>query len=177
MFLYFVVRGICRSGSQVSSVVCEYIGDVCYWSLTRLDRALMVVIIYLSSGRDFLNSYLLKVREHRENDVIPTLQRWMNNDMDSFTRFEAGCARAVSLVVSKVGLRERNSMTVESIQRALRDELAKMKRSDLQLGGWLEDELVFEVSDVSYWSELGTQFYFNPPFHVKAAMGVLPGFH
>jgi hypothetical protein len=77
------------------------------------------------------------------------------------------------MVISKVGLRERNPASVESVQRAIRDNLLNMRDDQSTVG---DDGLLYDVTDISYWSEVGTQFYFNPPYDVKASMGVLPGF-
>jgi hypothetical protein len=73
----------------------------------------------------------------------------------------------------------RSPTSVEAIQRVLREALCNASHILKRENEDDEDRAcsTFENSDISYWSEIGTQMYFNPPYDVKAAIGVLPGFH
>lgn len=177
IILYFLCSTFRNVVALAREALVENLKEGLWRSVSFLDSCLLRIIRYLSHGRDFLARYQVAVREHREESVVTLVQRWMMNDMEACDRYAHGCARAVSLVISKVGLRDRNPMSVESVQRAIRDNLIAMRRKDLDLMGWNEEEELFDISDISYWSEVGTQFYFNPPFDVRASMGVLPGFH
>jgi hypothetical protein len=174
--VYFCTTLVVGLGNM-RNIALNMVASAVWHLVVGLDYCLLKVIKFLSQGRDFIARYEVAVREHRDTVVVDLVQKWMEDKLDECDRYVHGCARAVHLVISKVGLRPRNPMAVESIQRAIRDNLLAMKRKDLGLIGWSEDEELYDISDISYWSEVGTQFYFNPPYHVKAGMDVLPGFH
>jgi hypothetical protein len=113
------------------------------------------------------------VDEHEDDVIAPVLFAWMSNDRSEFTEELLAAAVAADECVAEIGLRVRCPTSVECVGRTIRRKLAAIKL-DAEV-----DDLEgprFTSAEVVYLGEIGTQFYFNPPYHVKAATGKLMGF-
>jgi hypothetical protein len=120
------------------------------------------VVDLLTSTDAWLENYYESVKEHRESIVIPWLGKWMNEELPvSLDYNQRQVVQAVHDVYRKIGLRERNSASAEAVGRQIRDKLEEYKVGSL---------------DLMYWSEIGVQMYFNPPYSVKAANKKIEGF-
>lgn len=143
------------------------------YTVTVVECFLGVVIKKCQWACDYLHTYKLMVEEHEDDVIVPVLFNWMCNEREEFTAELHYAATAVDECVVEIGLRPRCPTSVECVGRMLRRKLAAIKHSkdDCEL-----ESPVLLPSEVVYLSELGTQFYFNPPYHVKAAAGKLSGF-
>ena len=112
---------------------------------------------------DWLGKYADEVESHRNQVLTPFIGEWMLGTLEDrpCTPDERRAYHAAHDVINKVGLRDRNPASVEAIGRHVRAKLL---------------ELTMEPCDVSYWGEVCTQMYFNPPYEVRAASTRLPGF-
>jgi Tat protein secretion system quality control protein TatD with DNase activity len=113
------------------------------------------------------------VEEHEDDVVAPVLFKWMCNERDEFTEELLYAAHAADECVVEIGLRPRCPTSVECVGRMIRRKLAAIT-IDPEEDEESSPRLL--PSEVAYLGELGTQFYFNPPYHVKAATGKLSGF-
>jgi hypothetical protein len=122
--------------------------------------------------------YADNVEECKAEVVTHLLGMWMNNAFTKEMIADLDChdledeelpstnpllqtMGAVHDSYTRVGLRDRNPASSEAIGRQIRNHL--------EGSGMVR-------SDISFWSELGIQMYFNPPYHVRAAAGRIEGF-
>jgi Tat protein secretion system quality control protein TatD with DNase activity len=138
-----------------------------------LEWVLGLVIKKCQWACDYLHTYQLKVEEHEDDVVAPTLFKWMCDEREEFTEELLYAAAAADECVVEIGLRPRCATSVECVGRMIRRKLSAIKllrEEDEDEGPRLTPY------EVVYLGEIGTQFYFNPPYHVKAATGKLSGF-
>jgi hypothetical protein len=143
------------------------------WIVVALERTLGLVIRKCQWACDYLHTYRLLVEEHEDDVVAPVLFKWMCNERDEFTEELLYAAHAADECVVEIGLRPRCPTSVECVGRMIRRKLAAIT-IDPEEDEESSPRLL--PSEVAYLGELGTQFYFNPPYHVKAATGKLSGF-
>lgn len=116
---------------------------------------------------DDLEKYWINVDVYREDVARPFLLEWMmetlipeegNGDVDSS---EQMAMKAVHHTITVVGHRERNPINEEAMARMIRKTLLEYGMTE---------------SAIPYWSELGLNMYFNPPYSTKAVCGKFEGF-
>jgi hypothetical protein len=147
--------------------------DLVFKMVCVTERILGSIIKKCQWACDYLHTYKLMVEEHEDDVIAPILFKWMCNEREDFTEEILYAATAADECVVEIGLRPRCSTSVECVGRMIRRKLASITLSKSED----EDEgAVLKPSEVAYLGEIGTQFYFNPPYHVKAATGKLSGF-
>jgi hypothetical protein len=144
-----------------------------YYSVGKLEAVLLLVIRKCQWACEYVHTYKLMCEEHEDDVVAPILFAWMCDDRSEFTEELLLAAKAVDECVVEIGLRLRCPTSVECVGRMLRRKLTDIKLSKLEDD---EESPRLLPSEVVYLGEIGTQFYFNPPYHVKAATGKLSGF-
>jgi hypothetical protein len=165
-------------------VICRY-ALLRYGMVTRLAarwlcRCFRLMGAWLQEADAWLAIYADNVDECRREVVVSLLGMWMNDqigddEIADLDVVEPGfdepdvvspnplrtTMKAVHNSYNKVGLRERNPASAEAIGRQIRTFMT---------------EEGLEIEEISFWSEVGIQMYFNPPYHVRAAPGRIEGF-
>lgn len=142
--------------------------------LRTLQRLLAVLV-------DGMERYHCSVTNHQESVAIPFLFDWMMETLE-YPEFdgekvvidsdgvetvvpipsdESVVVKAINHVITIVGHRKRTSIDEEAIARQIRKTLV---------------EYGMPESSIPYWSELGLNMYFNPPYSTKAVVGKFEGF-
>jgi hypothetical protein len=137
------------------------------------ERVLCDIIKRCQWACDYLHTYKLLVDEHEDDVIAPVLFSWMCNEREEFTEELLMAAVAADECVVEIGLRPRCPTSVECVGRMIRRKLSSIK---LEKSEDDDEAPRLKPSEVAYLGEIGTQFYFNPPYHVKAATGKLSGF-